>query len=64
MSAESAGQIIGEAPLAVLVGGTEEKVRLLAEHLDTRGVLDDASAALLAEVRVRLLVATSRLEGD
>lgn len=64
MSAESAGQVIGEAPLVVLVGGTEEKVRLLAEQLDSRGVLDDASAALLAEVRVRLLVATARLEGD
>lgn len=57
-------QIIGDVPLSVLVGSTEEKVRVLAEHLDTRGLLDDASAALLAEVRVRLMVATARLEAD
>lgn len=57
-------QIIGDVPLSVLVGSTEEKVRVLAAHLDTHGLLDDDSAALLAEVRVRLLVATARLKEE
>lgn len=63
MTPEMPAQTAGEAPLDVLVELAEEDVRQLAERLDRRGVLTDdlESAGLLADVRVRLLVAAARL---
>jgi hypothetical protein len=67
MSLDSAGLTLGEAPLSVLVGDAEERVRQLAERLSDRGVLtadDPEVSGLLVDIRTRLLVATSRLELD
>lgn len=64
MSPEPTDQSIGEAPLAVLVGSAEEEVRRLSERLAAQGMLadDPGITASLVDIRIRLLVAATRLE--
>lgn len=56
----------GTAPLISLIAAAEERVRRLGEHLEERGVLpgDETAAALLADARVKLVVAKARIRGD
>lgn len=66
MSSDPVAQTLGDAPLSVLVGTAEERIRQLADRLYRAGALkeDPELAELLTEARVRLWVAEARLSKD